>query len=432
MPRSLDNLREDEFPYIRESVYLDNTGAAQTPVSIYDQHHDLLRREMLGNPHSQSPASRRSTHLIEEAKAAVLDFLGADDEYELVWTPNASGSMRVIGESYTFDPNTGLFLAEDDHNSVLGLREDAKRDGAEVGYWGLEGDELRLGSGLGRLLEGSSKKKKLLVAPAQSNFSGVIHPLSFIDTAHDAGAEVVLDAAAFAPTHPLNLSDKKPEAACLSFYKILGYPTGLGALVIRKDFLAKLRKKYFAGGTVKMVSRDDHVLKTGPEAFENGTINFKDIPALKFVLDFIRDLGGIKVVEGHVRELTAQILSGLLDIKGVRIYGPKTMEDRGGTIAFNIDDPHGSGGPLDHNEVIGAAAEDDISIRGGCFCNPIPGIEALQLSDAYIQDMIQRARTRPQASLNPPGALRVSPGLCNTPEDVKRFIAFVAKQAGQA
>lgn len=39
----------------------------------------------------------------------------------------------------------------------------------------------------------------------------------------------------------------------ISFYKMFGYPTGIGALVARKDFLAKLRKPYFGGGTVEFV-----------------------------------------------------------------------------------------------------------------------------------------------------------------------------------
>lgn len=36
----------------------------------------------------------------------------------------------------------------------------------------------------------------------------------------------------------------------LSFYKIFGYPTGLGALLVRRDSLQILRKGYFGGGAV--------------------------------------------------------------------------------------------------------------------------------------------------------------------------------------
>lgn len=39
----------------------------------------------------------------------------------------------------------------------------------------------------------------------------------------------------------------------ISFYKMFGYPTGVGGLVARKSFLAKLRKPYFSGGTVDVV-----------------------------------------------------------------------------------------------------------------------------------------------------------------------------------
>ncbi len=42
----------------------------------------------------------------------------------------------------------------------------------------------------------------------------------------------------------------------LSYYKIFGYPTGLGALVARKDALAALRPRYFGGGTAAACAAD--------------------------------------------------------------------------------------------------------------------------------------------------------------------------------
>jgi hypothetical protein len=45
-------------------------------------------------------------------------------------------------------------------------------------------------------------------------------------------------------------------AQVLSYYKIFGYPTGLGALIARKDALPLLRKRYFGGGTVTISVAD--------------------------------------------------------------------------------------------------------------------------------------------------------------------------------
>ncbi len=63
---------------------------------------------------------------------------------------------------------------------------------------------------------------------------------------------MLLDAAAFAPTNPLDLRVHKPDLMCLSFYKIFGYPTGMGALIIRSSLVKHLHKRYFGGGSVAL------------------------------------------------------------------------------------------------------------------------------------------------------------------------------------
>jgi molybdenum cofactor sulfurtransferase len=91
----------------------------------------------------------------------------------------------------------------------------------------------------------------LLAYPAQSNFSGVQHPLALVAEAQALGWDVLLDCAAFAPTNELRLDLVKPDFVPLSFYKLFGYPTGAGALIARRTALARLRRPWFAG-------RDNH------------------------------------------------------------------------------------------------------------------------------------------------------------------------------
>ena len=105
----------------------------------------------------------------------------------------------------------------------------------------------------------------LFAYPAQSNFSGRKYPLSWIGDlpagrVHVATAgsklgprgswKVLLDAAAFVSTNPLDLSRHPAHFVALSFYKMFGFPTGLGALLVRSDCAPLLRKSYYGGGTV--------------------------------------------------------------------------------------------------------------------------------------------------------------------------------------
>jgi molybdenum cofactor sulfurtransferase len=186
-----------------------------------------------------------------------LEFFESDPaEYVAFFTSNASGALKLVGESYPFSPGDQYLLTFDNHNSVNGIREFAHAKGAEVNYLpvvlpDMRIDETMLDEALAKARPGGDN---LFAFPAQSNFSAVKHPLEWIGKAHAAGWDVLLDAAAFAPTNRLDLSRFKPDFVPLSFYKIFGYPTGLGALIARRQALTKLRRPWFAGGTITVAS----------------------------------------------------------------------------------------------------------------------------------------------------------------------------------
>ena len=111
------------------------------------------------------------------------------------------------------------------------------------------------GSAGGRAVRsGRPRRRGLFAYPAQSNFSGVQHPLRWIETAHEHGYDVLLDAAAYVPSNRLDLSVVKPDFVPVSWYKVFGYPTGVGCLIARREALGRLRRPWFAGGSVYMAS----------------------------------------------------------------------------------------------------------------------------------------------------------------------------------
>ena len=87
---------------------------------------------------------------------------------------------------------------------------------------------------------------------------------------------MLLDAAAFVPTNRLDLEAVQPDFVIVSFYKMFGYPTGVGCLLARHDALARLARPWFAGGTVNFatVQARAHLLSPGEAGFEDGTLNY--------------------------------------------------------------------------------------------------------------------------------------------------------------
>ena len=438
--RSLDAIRAREYDRLdaQGHVYLDYTGGSLYAERQIQEHLSMLRSRVLGNPHSDNPSSAASTALVEAARAAVLSYVdAAPSEYTVVFTANASAALKLVGEAYPFAPGGQYLLTADHHNSVNGIREFAKTRGAAVVTAPLTVPELRIDEArLTRLLEApATAAPRLFAYPAQSNFSGVQHPLAWIDRAHARGWDVLLDAAAFAPTNRLDLRRWRADFVSLSFYKMFGYPTGIGCLIARRGALAKLRRPWFAGGTViaATVAGDAHVPAPEEAGFEDGTVNYLGLPAVEIGLRHLTSIG-IETVHERVRCLTAWLLGALLSLRHangaplVRLYGPSGADGRGGTLAFNLLDPHGRA--IDVRRVERAARRQTISLRTGCFCNPGAAeaawsIGAETLRRAFsgteppsFEDLLERL------GVEGGGAVRVSLGLASNFADAYRFLGF--------
>ena len=128
--------------------------------------------------------------------------------------------------------------------------------------------------------------------------------------------DVLLDAAAFVPTSGLDLSVVKPEFVAISFYNMFGYPTGIGALLIRKAVSQKLKRPWFSGGTVNFASvqGNGYYLAPNEAAFEDGKVNYLNIPAIKTGLQDLEKVG-IKTIGKRVHCLTSWLLDNLLSLQ---------------------------------------------------------------------------------------------------------------------
>jgi molybdenum cofactor sulfurtransferase len=440
----LDELRASEYQRLDQTnhVYLDYTGAALYSDSQVAQHLELLRENVFGNPHSANPTSIAMTDLVERTRGTTLDYFGARDNYHLVFTLNASGALKLAGEAFPFTKESRFLATYDNHNSVNGIREFARSRGAQVTYSPLRYPDLRIDEeALEAELEVCDRSAENLFAfPAQSNYSGVRHSLDWVAPAKAKGWRVLLDAAAFVPTNPLDLSLVKPDFVSISFYKMFGYPAGLGALLIHKEALPILKRPWFAGGTVNFttVQQQTHVLSQGEAAFEDGTINYLSIPAVEIGLAHLRRIG-MDTIQTRMHCLTGHLLAVLQSLRHqngkslVQLHGPTNTESRGGTVTFNLYDPEGL--RIDYRRIEELAGEAGISLRTGCFCNPGANEAAERLNDEDI-----RAGLELGGQLNLPnfvklmdergsdksaGAVRVSMGLATNVADLNRLEALL-------
>lgn len=441
--QSLDMLRTREFARLDDGnhIYLDYTGGGLYALSQLQAHHDLLANAVLGNPHSSNPTSQATTQLVEQARQYILHYFNAaPEEYVVIFTQNASMALKLVGEAYPFEPGDHYLLTFDNHNSVNGIREFARGHGATTAYIPVVLPDMRVDEAelLDSLEQARPGGHHLFAYPAQSNFSGVQHPLAWIAMAQARGWDVVLDAAAFVATNRLDLGLWHPDFVPISFYKMFGYPTGVGCLLARRQALAKLRRPWFAGGTITVASvqGDRYYLAEGEAAFEDGTLNYLNIPAVEIGLRYLEAVG-TETIHERVCCLTGWLLDSLSALRHrngnplVRIYGAINTQWRGGTVTMNFYRADGS--VIDHRMIEQRANQANISLRTGCFCNPGGAEIALGLSAGELATCFRQTSQHDRFTVDDfrlcidgksSGAVRVSLGLVSNFADVYRFIQF--------
>jgi selenocysteine lyase/cysteine desulfurase len=241
----------------------------------------------------------------------------------------------------------------------------------------------------------------------------------------------------------LDLALVKPDFVIVSWYKLFGYPTGVGCLVAQKDAVARLSRPWFSGGTVQAVTvgASWHALMTDQSAFEDGTVNFLSIPDIHFGLDWLASIG-MTTINTRVRCLTIYCTDRLNSLRHsdgspmVEIYGPSDARLRGGTIPFNFLDATGK--RVDERIVDLESAAARISLRTGCFCNPGVGEGAFYVDVPALRPLLLFARLRRGKymgmddmlrllGLPTAGAIRISFGLASNIKDIDRFIMFAEK-----
>ncbi|KAL4908638.1 hypothetical protein BDW74DRAFT_147715 [Aspergillus multicolor] len=459
---AIEHVRNVEYPTLKDVIYLDHAGSTVYARSLIRSYALDLQTSLYGNPHSDNTPSRVSGARVDAIRVQLLHFFGADPKnFELVFTANATASIKLVGECMAhysrsrqaspFSKRRGFNYVyhQDSHTSLVGLREIAT--GQSLCLRGDRAAEEWIGRG-----KGFCKKDVTLFAyPGQSNMTGRRMPRSWparIRRNHRS-TYVLWDAAAYASTSPLNLSDadSAPDFTALSLYKIFGYPD-VGCLIVRKAAAAVLQqRRYFGGGTVDMVVNSSsstlapwHALKSESlhDVLEDGTLNFHSIAAIPHAIEAHRQLFGTMAnVSSHCAYLAAHLYRQLISLRHsnnapvCKIYtgsqnpgfGDPSLQ--GPTVALSVLDP--SGTIHGYADVERHADKDKIYLRSGSVCNP-GGMTYLgwtNMDDMKIAWDAGHRCSHPIQEVHgqATGIVRVSLGAMSTVTDVEGFVEWLAK-----
>jgi len=533
--------------FIAEVVYLDHAGATLPARSQITQSMNLLTADFAANPHSLSTLGRRTHERVDRMRDLILRFANAPaSQYSVVFTSGATAALKLVGECFPWSQGSEFCMLQDNHTSVVGIREYAVHGGAgccsvlnltpgvpqsAVGN-AVPGTNVSSGVVLdvtpvrngqvsapnrihtaddadrhrSAVVSGNTDSRafSLFAFPAESNFSGAKYDMKLVHDAHDgrigitncnqrsddplkdrykavwrtpdassqhdtAGNRwlVLMDAAKYASTDALDLTAYPADFVCVSFYKIFGFPTGVGALVVRNDAAAILRKRYFGGGSVEAVvtTSQFHVSRRNvSDRFEDGTINYASILALEAGFDLLYKGLGMRNVRDYLSDLTRYLYEGMRQLRHSNgapvcvIYGAhhelwgrnvnKSTGQccpsmsvagyqiaQGAILACNLLGADGE--PIGYARVdkLAGSLQRPIQLRTGCFCNAGACQQYLGLTEDDVKrdlaaghvcwDEHDLSLDPMTGRMRPTGAVRLSLGYFSTREDVDAWIEFL-------
>ncbi|KAI0785715.1 PLP-dependent transferase [Abortiporus biennis] len=443
----VDALRRSDFARLDHAgeTYVDFMGGSLYPDSLVRTHTDFLRNNILGNTHSVSNSSRLSATCASEARREILSFFRAPPGYTVIFTPNATGALKLVGESFPFVDGSKYILGADSHNSVHGIRRFAERRGATVHYLestlrgGVDPEETKA-----LLLEHQPKDSaaapSLFALTGQSNVTNAKNPLSLLGFAENLGYNTLLDAAALVPTSSFSLTSTPADAVAISFYKMFGFPTGIGALIVKESFLKKLERPWFAGGTVDIVQAPGSIftmVDNPHEQFEDGTINYLNLCAITEGLRFLSKY--IPFLPLRLSSLTHYLISSLSEIhyEGTSKPVVRIVSRRPAKRVMSIGEPSDTGftislifldvkGEMIPNSFIEhAASARRISLRTGCMCNPGGVTALLDLREEMnkLYPGVTMADFEKYLGIEA-GVVRISLGLASNFSDMLKVVQF--------
>ena len=338
-------------------IYLDSGATSQKPNSVIDAESDFYRRSNAAVHRGAHQLAEEATEAYENARSMVAEFLGAHTD-QVVFTKSATESINLVAYALTSKLKAGdrIVVSEMEHHAnLIPWQQLAKRTGAEL-VWFEVTTEGRLDlSNIDSIITGNTA---IVAITHQSNVLGTINPISeIVSRANQVGAQVLLDACQSVPHMPVDVNKLGIDYLAFSGHKALG-PTGVGVLWGRD--LESLPPFLFGGSMIENVTMTDATWAPAPKKFEAGVPNMAQAVGLGMALQYLSKVG-LNAIHEHEQYLTKALLAGLSDIKGVNVFGPLDLIDRGGTVSFTLDGIH----PHDLGQFLDSKG---IAVRTGHHC----------------------------------------------------------------
>ena len=358
-------------------IYLDSGATAQKPNQVIDAEVNFYKHHNAAVHRGAHQLAEEATENFENARSMVAEFIGAGSD-EIVFTKSATESINLVAYALTSKLKSGdrIVVSEMEHHAnLIPWQQLAKRTGADLAWFEVTPEGRLDLSDINSII---TPNTAIVAITHQSNVLGTINPLeAIVRRAQEVGAEVLLDACQSVPHMAIDVHNLGIDYLAFSGHKALG-PTGVGVLWGKN--LEHLPPFLFGGSMIENVTMTDATWAPAPKKFEAGVPNMAQAIGLGAALQYLTKVG-IQSIHGHELYLTKALIAGLDDIKGLKIFGPNDLIDRGGTVSFTVDGIH----PHDLGQFLDSKG---IAVRTGHHCAwPLArkfGVQATTRASLYL------------------------------------------------
>jgi cysteine desulfurase / selenocysteine lyase len=345
-------VRED-FPVLKEVVYLDSTATTQTPVPAVEAMVEYFYRYAGNHGRGAHRLARETTNRYEDARETVARFLNAEPS-KTIFTKNTTEGINLIANSYPWEAGDHIVTTLLEHHSNLLPWLRLQKKGVNVTVVSPD-SEGRIDTSL--IENAFTEKTKLVAVTHISNVFGSVQDVkSITKLVHRNGIKVLIDGAQSAGHMPVDIKDLNCDFFATAGHKGLLGPQGTGVLYIKEP--ETLESASLGGGTVSDVSGLSYVLEPSPACFEAGTPNIPGVIGLGKAVEYLEKIG-VSEIEKHEIKLSKEAAKRLSELEYVEVYGP---EDRTGIVPFNVKGLHA------HDVALILDQTKKICIRSGHHC----------------------------------------------------------------
>ncbi len=349
----IQKIRED-FPilgrevYGRPLVYLDNGATTQKPRCVIDAMTDEYLNVNANVHRGVHYLSQQATELHEQARETVRRFVNARSTAEIVFTRGTTESINLVassfGQAFLREGDEIILTEMEHHSNIVPWQLLQSRTDVTIKVCPIR-DDGRLD--LSTLEQLFSPRTRLLSCTAVSNVLGTINPIrDIIAMAHAHDVPVLVDAAQAAPHMPIDVQALDCDFLAFSGHKVYG-PTGIGVLYGKEKWLDRMPPYMGGGEMIGKVSFERTTFNVLPYKFEAGTPDYIATTGLAKALDYVCAIGFDAIME-HEHALTHYALQRLLEIPGMRIFGPQastaeqltSLNDHDAVVSFLVGDIH--------------------------------------------------------------------------------------------